>query len=149
MEPVTLASLLLTSLAGLATATKAWLEARKAKLDLDQARLKAAQATRDADAPTTEEDQRAVQQLVIDPELLEKMTKEMQREVAKFAAITEYGTPEQIDEAAREAHNVVCKHLRIVKDHNDQKLPEGLLQALWTSYRCDQPQPPNRMVSGG
>jgi hypothetical protein len=148
IDPATLglATALLSAITGLAGATKSWLEARKAKEDLDRAREEAARKTytaQDGETSTTEQDRRAVQTLVIDPELLQAMTKEMEEARAEYAAVVRdpSSTPDQIDQATAKAVKTICRHLRIVKERNNQVLPEGELQRLWKSYQCERPQP--------
>ena len=140
MDPVTLTALL-TAIAAVGGTTKAWYEAKKARMDYTAAMSKVDIALRDGGEPTTEEDRRAVQPLVIDPEFLERMVEEMQTEQAKLNAVVRtIPPPEQMEAAMREAREILCKHLKIIKEYNDNQLPEGYrLHEMWASNNCAQP----------
>ena len=144
MESSYPASRLLNPLTELARMIKVFLGAPRARLDQDIEPI-----PRGARAPIPEQDLRVVQR--IEPTLLDAMTVEMVEERDKFLSIIQDPrvTPEQKVGAAIEASRIICKHLRIIKDHNDQNLPEVrdqqfpedlTLKGMWNEFKCDQPQ---------
>ena len=78
-----------------------------------------------------------VAKLVINPDLLDDLTQDVQGSITDYRDCLNASTrPQERDACDRRAERRVCETLNRIRDRNDDELPTDYLNDQWTSYRC-------------
>ena len=75
---------------------------------------------------------------VIDKGLLDRSIERVEDATDRFAdAVADIRcTPAQLDQEEKIAQATVCRYLQLIRDHNEDELPDDQLEQAWKSFRC-------------
>lgn len=86
---------------------------------------------------TSEEGLRLITLLVIDPDLLDDLTRDVQSAQSEYRRCLKIAqTSTARDGCDRRVERRICETLNRIMDRNEDKLPTDFLENTWTSYRC-------------
>ncbi len=86
---------------------------------------------------TSEEGLGLIALLVIDSDLLDDLTQDVQSAQGEYRrCLKRAQTSTARDACDRRAERRICETLNRIKDRNNDKLPTDFLRNTWTSYRC-------------